>query len=302
MNWQADSSWRAIHPFVVVTFLLFSFILAFMWENPLFLTVQLLALLIWLGAERKLAKAGFAFRFGLAMMLLFMLINPLFQSNGTHLLWRGPIIPVIGRLDVSVEELMYSFMGVLRLSIILLLSCAYQWFVDHDRFLFFFARVTPRFVMTSVMAIRLFPFMQQEFKRIQEVMVCRGIRPKGRGIKEKINYLMLILKPLVYSGMEGSWITAETLYARGFGSGKRSFFRQQAMNQRERIALFLMLAMLLFGMFGKLLSFGSVQFYPAFVWADPTGDALFVMGLKSIWALTLLWMRRGRTNDEHISM
>ena len=301
MNAQGESSWRRVHPFVLVSFLIVYFILAFLWTNPLFLLVQLMGLLIWFGVEKKLTETLTSFRFTVWIMLFFMVINPLFQSNGTHFLWRGPLIAVIGRLDLSLEELLYSWMGVLRLSIILLLSCAYQWFVDHDRFLFFFARLTPRFVMASVMAIRLFPYMRQELRRIQEVMYTRGIRPTGQGMRAKINYSMLLLRPLIYSTMEGSWMMGESLYARGFGSGQRTFYRTSAMNRQERMALVFIGLLLLFGLFGKLLSFGEALFYPRFIWRDPIGDGLLIAGIMGIWVFVLIWMRRGRVGDEDVS-
>lgn len=301
MNLQRESSWRSVHPFVMVFFFIVYFILAFLWANPLFLMVQLIALLLWFAVEKKMSAVVASFRFAWWIILLFMVINPLFQSNGTQFIWRGPVIPVIGRLDLSMEELLYSWMGVIRLSIILLLSCAYQWFVDHDRFLFAFARVTPRFVMASVMAIRLFPFMRQELQRISEVMHTRGIRPTGQGLKAKINYSMLLIKPLIYSTMEGSWTMGESLYARGFGSGPRTFYRTSVMKEQERMALVFNALLLLFGVFGKWLSFGEVQFYPGFVWWDPMGDCLLITGLMAFWVFTLIWMRRGIVIREDVS-
>lgn len=298
---QSDSRWRTVHPFVVVSLLLTTFVLSFLWEHPLYLCGLLFVLLLWLGIERLLRHVFRSFRFALPIMLLYMMVNPLFQSNGEHLLWQGPVLSVIGRVDLTTEELLYSFMGVIRLSIILLLSAGFLFFVDQERFLFFFAKVTPRFVISSVMAIRLFPFLMQESKRIQEVLRARGIRPANRGLRSYISFKMTILKPLIYSTMEGSWITAESLYVRGFGSGPRSYYRTSAMTQREKVGLLLCGLLILFGVFGKVLQFGAVQFYPIFQWNDPMGDTMFLIMLLGIWGATLIWMRKGVPTGEHVS-
>ncbi|MGC5325043.1 energy-coupling factor transporter transmembrane component T [Brevibacillus sp. SYSU BS000544] len=298
---QRDSCWYSVHPFAVVSFLLSTFILAFLWVNPLFLSLIFISLLMWLGFEKKLGQVFRTFWFILPIMLFYMLINPLLQSNGEHFLWMGPVLPAIGRLDLSVEELLYSSMGVLRLSIIMLLSAGFLFFVDQERFLFFFARITPRFVISSVMAIRLFPFMMQESNRIQEVMSVRGIRPTGKGIRSWISFKMTMLKPLIYSTMEGSWITAESLYVRGFGSGPRSYYRTTKMQQQEKITLLMCGILVLFGVFGKLLRFGLFQFYQWIHWFDPVGDMMFVTMLLGFWGAILIWMRKGVSTGEHVS-
>lgn len=298
---QMNSCWYAVHPFVVVSFLLATFVLAFLWISPLFLLLILSVLLLWLGFEKKLAQVFRTFWFMWPIMLFYMLMNPLLQSNGEHFLWWGPLLPVIGRLDLSVEELVFSFMGMIRLSIIMLLSAGFLFFVDQERFLFFFARITPRFVISSVMAIRLFPFMMQESKRIQEVMSVRGIRPTGKGIRSWISFKMTMLKPLIYSTMEGSWITAESLYVRGFGSGPRSYYRTTKMQQQEKITLLMCGILLLFGVFGKRMMFGEYQFYPNLHWFDPVGDIMFVTILLGLWGAILIWMRKGVSTGEHVS-
>src|SRR5437763_906469 len=44
----------------------------------------------------------------LSSALGLFLLTPLLVVEGTHVLWRGPIVPVIGELDVTREELASS--------------------------------------------------------------------------------------------------------------------------------------------------------------------------------------------------
>jgi energy-coupling factor transport system permease protein len=174
------------------------------------------------------------------------------------------------------------------------LSVMYQRFIDHDRFFFLFARIAPRFVMTAVMAFRLFPFLSREFARIREIAQVRGIRPEGHGLRKQLRYTMFVLRPLLFGALEGSWLTAETLYARGFGSGPRSSYRMQPMERREWLGALLLGATLFIAIWGRMLSFGTFAYFPRLIWADPLGDLLFFIGLAAVWMLPILWLKGGK--------
>lgn len=291
---HSDSTWRKIHPLVIVCLLVVHVLIAFLFEyHPLIQTVQLGFLLIWVWKEGFLRQLLPIIRMGIWFTLIFLIANPLFASNGVLFWWKGPILPYLGRLDVTTEEIVYSSLGIMRLYSIFILSVMFQRFIDHDRFMFTFAKVAPRFVMTSVMAFRLFPYLTQEYSRIMETAYVRGIRPTGSTMREKLAHSMLLLRPLLMSALEGSWITAETMYARGFGSGPRSSYQQMVLNRSEIIGLFFIALIFLFALFGRLLAFGRFDYFPTFHWRDPVGDLYFSAGLLLVWLVPLIWLRRG---------
>ena len=84
-----------------------------------------------------LFSAGFVF-----------LLSPLLQSTGYHVLWSGPDVPVLGRLDVTTEELRIAGINALRLAAVGLAFAAYALLLDHDRLI---AAATAR---RSVLAAR----------------------------------------------------------------------------------------------------------------------------------------------------
>ncbi len=287
---QAEAIWRKTHPVVVVVILLAFGVLAFLWENPLITVGLLLYLLVWAKRSGALPAITRFFRIIFWLAPFFMLINALFASQGVTYLWKGPTLPVFGRIDITAEELAYAAMGIVRLMILLLLSGMYQRLVNHDRFLFSLARIAPRFVLAAVIAIRLFPFLAKELARIKEVAYLRGIRPQGKRKRDRLRYYVLLLRPLLTTALEGSWITAETLYARGFGSGPRSYYNPRLMQASEKLALVLVASSLFLALFGKVLQFGQVQFYPSFIWYDPVGDGFFFCVLLVSWIMPLLFV------------
>jgi energy-coupling factor transport system permease protein len=299
---RADSRWRKLHPLTVVALLTAHAVTAFLWElHPLLLGGQLLFLLLWMGKEGFFSRMMPMLPLGIWFALLFMIVNALFSANGSTFLWKGPIVPYFGRLDLTMEELLYSLFGVIRLAIIVMVAAMYQRFVDHDRFLFLFAGVAPRSVLTAIMAFRLFPYLAKEFSRIKEIAAIRGIVPVVAGWRDKLAGYMFLLRPLLLSAFEGSWMMAETLYARGFGSGPRSTYNPDAMSGREKIGLLLSLLMILFALFARLLAFGRFHYYPVLVWNDPAGDLLLLCGLIVCWLVPLIWLGGGgKDQDDHL--
>ncbi len=296
MSAHRESRWRRTHPLVIVAILTTHAALALVWENPLLLLGQLLFLLGWLAVEHRLRQMVPYVRFGVWFAVFLLVINPLFSSNGVIFWWKGPIVPVLGRLDITAEEAAYAAISVIRTAVLVVTVAMYQWFVDHDRFLFAFARWSPRFVMTAVIAIRLFPFLAREWGRIREVAQARGLLAKHGDWRSRARSYLFVLRPLLFSAMEGSWLTAETLYARGFGSGPRRFYNPPVLTAAERAALGLIVAGLLVAAFGRGLGFADIAYYPRIVWPDPLGDALFLCLLALVWALPLIWLA-GRSSS-----
>ncbi|PSJ99583.1 hypothetical protein C7R93_02590 [Brevibacillus fortis] len=294
-----SSVWKSVHPVAVSSILLAHVVTAFLFDyHPLLQLGQLLFLILWALQEGLGKTMWITFRFGMLFSILFMIVNPLFASHGGTFLWRGPIVSILGRLDFTLEEMAYSFIGVIRLHTILVLSVMFQRFIDHDRFFFLFAKIAPRFVMTSVMAIRLFPLLSREFARIKEVSRLRGIRPKGGELIHRVRYYSLLLRPLLFSSLEGAWLTAEALYARGFGSGKRSSYHEVPLFPRELMSCMMSLVIVGIVIWGKRFDFASFSFYPTFNWSDPLGDLLFLTGLFVLWMLPIYGLRE-RRQDLH---
>ncbi|MGE5701270.1 MAG: energy-coupling factor transporter transmembrane component T [Clostridia bacterium] len=292
MSGDIAAGWRSIHPGVVALLLLVHGVLAFLWEHPLLLIGQLLFLLAWAGRERVLAPILPIFRMFLFLMPFFLLINTLFSSNGVTFLWKGPVVSLVGRLDITLEELGYSCMGLIRLSILLVLSGMFQQFLDHDRFLFLFAKIAPRFVLTAVISIRMFPFLLREFKRIKETAYLRGLRPHGKGKLAAFRFYAQLLRPLLFSSLEGSWQTAETLYARGFGSGPRTMYKPRSLTSQELVGAICIVCVFGFALIGKWFDFGKIDYYPRFTIYDLPGDALFFVCMLIVWLIPLYVLGR----------
>jgi energy-coupling factor transporter transmembrane protein EcfT len=194
------------------------------------LAATLLALLLQASWRRaRLFLLGIAVSsFGL------FLIWPLTAHVGSHPLWNGPILPVLGSIDVTREELAAGAVQTLRLAAVALAFAVWALRLDQDR-LVRETRIARRSVLTVALATRLLPTLERDAAGFIEALRGRGIAVEG------IRGRSRLLAPLVASSLERALMLAESMEARGYGRRGRPRSTRTCFNWRERGALALSL-------------------------------------------------------------
>jgi energy-coupling factor transport system permease protein len=151
----------------------------------------------------------------LGSALSVFVLSPLVSHVGTHVIWDGPKIPVIGYLDVTSEEIAAAGIQALRLAAVGLAFAAYALLLDLDRLLQAagFAR---RSVLAAGLATRLVPTLERDAAGFIEALRGRGVDVKG------VHGRARILSPLVAGSLERALSLAEAMEARGFGRAGRT--------------------------------------------------------------------------------
>lgn len=163
---------------------------------------------------------------GVALFLLW----PLLGVEGHRVLWEGPQIPVIGTLDVTVEELFGAALNALRLIAVGLAFTAYALLIDHDRLLAS-ASVARRSALAVALATRLVPTLQRDAQGLLEALKGRGVAIDGlRGHAR-------LLSPLVAGSLERAVNLAEAMESRGFGRARVTHAPRPAWRARDRVAV-----------------------------------------------------------------
>ena len=106
------------------------------------------------------------------------LITPFVETIGSHPLWTGPTIPVIGTLDITREELSNGAVAALRLLAVSLAFAAYALLIDHDRLLRS-VRAGRRSTLAVVLATRLVPTLERDAAGLIEALRGRGVAVAG---------------------------------------------------------------------------------------------------------------------------
>jgi energy-coupling factor transport system permease protein len=166
----------------------------------------------------------------LVSCLSLLVVTPLVESIGYHVLWSGPRIPVLGTLDVTVEELRGAAVQALRLGSVMLAFAAYALLLDHDR-LVQSAGFARRSVLAVALATRLIPTLERDARGLVEALRGRGLAPAGvRGHAR-------LLSPLLAGSLERGLGLAEAMEARGFGRAGRTSVPRPPWGVLDRLAI-----------------------------------------------------------------
>jgi len=142
------------------------------------------------------------------------LLSPLLQTTGYHVLWGGPIVPVLGPIDVTSEELRTAGLLALQFIAVGLAFAVYALLLDHDRLLA--AATGRRSVLAAALATRLAPTLERDARGLVEALRGRGIAPAG------LRGHAALLSPLLGGSLERGLNLAEAMEARGFGRPGRT--------------------------------------------------------------------------------
>jgi energy-coupling factor transport system permease protein len=155
--------------------------------------------------RRRLYLVG-ALGSGLAVVL----ITPFVESIGSHPIWVGPTVPVLGQLDVTREELWNGLYQGLRLTAVALAFAAYALLLDHDE-LVQSAGFARRSVLAVALATRLVPTLERDAVGLADSLRGRGVEVTG------VRGRARLLTPLLAGSLERALNLAEAMEARGFG-------------------------------------------------------------------------------------
>ncbi|MFN2468737.1 MAG: energy-coupling factor transporter transmembrane protein EcfT [Gaiellaceae bacterium] len=157
-------------------------------------------------------------------------ITPFVATIGSQVLWNGPVVPVLGHLDVTREELADGAFQGLRLAAVTLAFAAYALLLDHDDLLAS-ARLARRSALTVALATRLLPTLERDAAGL--VVALRGRGVEVTGVRGRAR----LLSPLLATSLERGLNVAEAMEARGFGRAGATRLPRPAWRVRDRLAL-----------------------------------------------------------------
>lgn len=168
--------------------------------------------------------------------LLVFAVTPFVEVIGSHPLWTGPTIPVVGTLDVTTEELRNGLFQALRLTAVGLAFAVYALVLDHDRLLAS-AGWARRSTLAVALATRLVPLLERDARDL-------GLALRGRNVELGA---MRRLSPLLAGSLERGLNLAEAMDARGYGRAGRTRAPRPPWTARDGAALVAAVAIVAIG-------------------------------------------------------
>jgi energy-coupling factor transport system permease protein len=209
-------------------------LLADRWQVPAAIAGVLLVLCLRAPASRR-----WPYLLGCAMTAgAVLVITPLVVVDGVDVLWSGPMLPVLGQLDVTTEELAGAAIQAVRLAVVTLAFAAYAMLLDHDALLRS-ARFARRSALVVALATRLVPTLERDARGLVEALRGRGVEVEG------VRGRARLVSPLVSGSLERALNLAEAMEARGYGRAGSTRAPSPRWRSLDRLALAAAVALVL---------------------------------------------------------
>ena len=193
------------------------------------LSVAAICVVLLVAAWRAPAQRRWPYLVGtLTSAALVVLLTPFVEVIGSHPIWTGPTIPVLGTIDVTREEIANGLFQGLRLAAVGLAFGVYALLLDHDRLLAA-AGWARRSTLAVALATRLVPLLERD---------ARDLRVALRGRNVELGPVRQ-LSPLLAGSLERGLNLAEAMEARGYGRAGRTRAPRPAWAGRDYAALLL---------------------------------------------------------------
>ncbi|MDD3888385.1 MAG: energy-coupling factor transporter transmembrane component T [Syntrophomonadaceae bacterium] len=259
---EKDNLIHKLHPFTIVTFIGVVFLLSLIFSHPVYLLGLLLAVGVVIIAAGHFNEWKIYLKFTLVMIIIIMIINVIFVQVGETVLFLGPRVPVLGKIKITTEALAFGAgMGV-RLLVIISVFCLFTYAVHPDKVLKLFSKWGIKSVLIITLSTRLFPLMVKDYFRIMEVQRCRGVKFDTGKWWERAKNLLPVASVLLVSCLERSLQLAESMQARGYGSGIRTYYIRDLWRPRDYLILMGVFVSLLTGFWAALQGWSSYDYYP----------------------------------------
>jgi energy-coupling factor transport system permease protein len=216
MNPRAVAAWSAASLFVV----LFT-------SNPVYKVIVLAAAFSVLVARAGLGRikrllAGVAFIASFDALLNFVSAH----LGGTVLFRLPDSVPALGG-PYTLEALVFGISGGVTIAAAILAAAPFSVLLATDEVVDALPRALSRTGTAIAASLNLVPSIATSFTQVSEAQRFRGWKPRGpRSWAE-------VVVPVVLTSVEGSIQLAESMEARGYGSGPRTPFHPTGLQTRD---------------------------------------------------------------------
>lgn len=274
MNARAVAAWSAACLFIV----LFT-------TNPAYKTTVLAAALGALAAGAGLRRIRVLI-IGVSLIAAFAItLNFVSAHLGTTVLFSLPSqIPGLGG-PYTLEALTYGMSGGITIAAAICAAAPFSLLLASHDVMDALPAVMSRTGAAIAASLNLVPAVATSFVQISEAQRLRGWRPRGpRSWAE-------VIVPVVLTSVEGSIQLAESMEARGFGSGPRTAARSSPLDRSDWVLIASSAAALLGFLLAHAAGWAVDWFpYPTFTW--PSVDVRALAACLFLFAPVLLWRSR----------
>ena len=186
------------------------------------------------------------------------LVNPLFNHKGSMVLF------VLNNNPVTLEALLYGALSSAMVVATIYWFRSFSKIMTSDKLLYILGSTMPKLSLILSMALRYVPLFSRQAKTVSDAQKTLGLYREENWI-DNIRGKIRVFSVMVTWTLENGIITADSMEARGYGAGRRSFFSIYRFTLRDVLFLtgsLLLTAIALLAMYGGDTP-AVVSFYPA---------------------------------------
>ncbi|MFA5527206.1 MAG: energy-coupling factor transporter transmembrane component T [Peptostreptococcales bacterium] len=281
------------HPLAVILFFLGFMCIVLINDNPLLSILYLVYISLFLSGEIGYKKMLKNMKAAFWTILSIIIINPLVSRGGSHVLYRGIRLPLVGRLIITLEGICFGMhMSIKLMAIYLLFFLTYE-LSDQDDMFSFFSRYAYKLTLLLSFSLNMAHRLVGEVQRVKEVMMMRGLQFHNKSILKRIKAYYPLLKVILISSLEGSIERAESLYSKGYGKQQPTRYKGKKLSLLDGIVMTYMLLLVGMTLWARHKGLQYFRFYP-----HMTGislESLKYIGLLGLLLLTnliIIWRRQ----------
>jgi len=245
-----ETFFHRLDPRTKIFILVVSFLLAILYQHPVYVLGILLLILLQAAMGRCLSNLR---RLWFLLLLIFAFSVPIWALYA-----RGET-PLLGR--VSTQSLQYGIANALRIETMLISGLAFLSTTKNEEIALGLIRLRLPYAMSFALstALRLVPtFVGTAFTVIQ-AQQARGLDLKAGGLRERAEKYIPLLGPIFLVTLRNANQLAMALESKGFGASKdRTFLLQIQFKRSDVMVLGLLLLLFLFAIYLRVQGKGQI--------------------------------------------
>ncbi|WHY88359.1 energy-coupling factor transporter transmembrane component T [Neobacillus novalis] len=251
-----ENRFARFHPLVSFLFYAGSVSLLILMLHPIFLgTALVIIVLINFFHDRLSGLRRWKF-FLITTFILMIILNPLFNERGRHLLFE------VGTHRVTLEAVVYGGMNAMSIIGVIALFVSYNVVMPPNKLLFLFAKILPQFAVLLMLTLRFIPLMRRRLEEISVVQRSKGISVSHGKWNRRVRTGMLYVQTLLTYSLEEAIQTADSMKARGYGMGTRSSYEYFKFRNADVLAIIYLVILLSLIIYCRSFGYGFLTVYP----------------------------------------
>jgi len=279
-----DTVIHRLNPWCKLAWIASVFILALLFNNPLYLLLLSLSTLPLVLAAKVWKEWASLLKFFFILCLLIIVINALASNRGSHVLCQIPFaIPIVGAPKITLEAILCGAGNSLRLLAIISAFTILTFTIHPDDLVLVMmkTKLPYKSVLVTSLSTKFVPALIDDAQRISDVQKSRGLEfDKGSRIQKAKNYMAIAI-PLLSNSLDRAVQVAEAMESRAFGSGKnRTFYKELTMTRLDFVPLAFAFSPAVLGIAMRCLGQGGYEYYPVLQGISFTQlEAIMLIGL-----------------------